>query len=160
MLGFLGCHGTTQWVLNIRRSFLWYETETAPCSGDTFDAVDTSCSLWFATESHVSQLIFMRFEMVTTIKCKACFKDYQDSSVAQKTILQDKRQILCNSMIHTVDFCIISEDFSFGVPMFLFFRTLLVKQPDAQKVVPFRQSQGLMFIISHWTVLKPPKPNR
>jgi hypothetical protein len=46
--------------------------------------VDTSCSLWFATESHVSQLIFMRFEMVTTIKCKACFKDYQDSSVAQK----------------------------------------------------------------------------
>ena len=33
VLGFLGCHGTTQWVLNIRRSFLWYETETAPCSG-------------------------------------------------------------------------------------------------------------------------------
>ena len=84
VLGLLGCHGITQVVLNIRGSFLWYETETAPCLGDTFDTVDTSCSLWSATESHVSQLIFMRFEMVTTITCKACFKDYQDSSAAQK----------------------------------------------------------------------------
>ena len=41
VLGLLGCHGITQVVLNIRRWFLWYETETAPCLGDTFDTVDT-----------------------------------------------------------------------------------------------------------------------